>query len=813
MRNIILTLLFLAAFSLMSMQPTAAAPVEPTNSSSSRSKEAVPAPRKQTSTISWESSISNQSVPINSSLTLSANLRNNSTVTTTVTIEPTAIPNGWDLRVTNATRTIAPRTTSAVSFVITAPDTATGNQNFVLKATASDGTAVELSFLAQATSPTATNTPTNTPTRTSTPTPTNAPICPEGTRDPGNDFDSAKLIVVDSPNNHGICTVGDVDWFKFVAIGGKVYTPDITRFDIGLDLSIELFDSDGNPLAYNDDFFARTPQPTAAGNQTPLPTRDIGPRIQSWRAPKDGMYYIRIADRGNVGGGNRTYTFVVFSESYGATPSTIAEICRDMFEEDGLPEEAKLITSNEVQRGHVLCPTGDADWVKFFGKTGKTYYIYTDTRPYANKPSANPNNTETQAGADTVLYLADRDGVSIIAVNDDIEGASGSSLDSQIRFVPQVDGFYFAQVKNTGDIGNQFIKYDIVLTLCLPGRDDCGRAQTSSAPQPTSGPTQTPVSFDRTPTATFTPTPTTTQTPTSTPTSTTSTGSTDDSQFLEQSIAGEMVDGPIAGFADPAFASVWYRTDQLVASGQVTRSWLWGPRGRMARTESYAQLAGGIRQVQYFDKARMEVSDSNGDRSKRWFVTTGLLVAEMVTGRMQVGNNEFVEQAPATMPVAGDVNDSSSPNYASFRSVVVEPAADRSGQTVIDAIDRDGKVYRINQEAISGAKLVRYVAETGHNIPQAFWDYINAQGPVQEGKNTRIDTLMDWVFTLGYPISEPYWMKIRVAGAERSVLVQLFQRRVLTYDPVNPANWQVEMGNVGRHYYVWRYGVELPGDR
>jgi hypothetical protein len=69
---------------------------------------------------------------------------------------------------------------------------------------------------------------------------------------------------------------------------------------------------------------------------------------------------------------------------------------------------------------------------------------------------------------------------------------------------------------------------------------------------------------------------------------------------------------------------------------------------------------------------------------------------------------------------------------------------------------------------------------------------------------------VDWVFTLGYPISEPYWTRIKVGGVDRDVLVQPFQRRVLTYSPDNPSGWQVEMGNVGRHYYLWRYGEALP---
>ncbi len=102
------------------------------------------------------------------------------------------------------------------------------------------------------------------------------------------------------------------------------------------------------------------------------------------------------------------------------------------------------------------------------------------------------------------------------------------------------------------------------------------------------------------------------------------------------------------------------------------------------------------------------------------------------------------------------------------------------------------------------ARLAHYVPETGHHIAQVFWEFRQARGPVGDG--TREDTLVDWVFAMGYPISEPYWARVRVGGVEQEVLVQAFQRRVLTYTPGNPAGWQVEMGNVGRHYYWWRYG-------
>jgi hypothetical protein len=41
-------------------------------------------------------------------------------------------------------------------------------------------------------------------------------------------------------------------------------------------------------------------------------------------------------------------------------------------------------------------------------------------------------------------------------------------------------------------------------------------------------------------------------------------------------------------------------------------------------------------------------------------------------------------------------------------------------------------------------------------------------------------------------------------------MLQAFQRRILTYNPANASAWRVEMGNVGRQYYEWRYGTQPP---
>jgi hypothetical protein len=255
---------------------------------------------------------------------------------------------------------------------------------------------------------------------------------------------------------------------------------------------------------------------------------------------------------------------------------------------------------------------------------------------------------------------------------------------------------------------------------------------------------------------------------------------------------------------------LWRRTDKVISDGRASRTWMWGPRGLMARAEGFMQLPGGMRQVQYFDKGRMEINNPLGDRSSPWFVTSGLLVMELATGRMQVGEYEFVQREAAQVPIAGDSTDPNAPTYASFSTAITRAFNDRTGEIPAETISRAGDIGVYRGPRRPETRIAHYVPESGHNIPQVFWEYLNARGPVYEGEQIRSAPLMDWLFVLGYPVSEPYWVSVKVGGVERYVLVQAFQRRVLTYSPDNPPAWRVEMGNVGRHYYRWRYGEELP---
>ena len=145
-----------------------------------------------------------------------------------------------------------------------------------------------------------------------------------------------------------------------------------------------------------------------------------------------------------------------------------------------------------------------------------------------------------------------------------------------------------------------------------------------------------------------------------------------------------------------AFQRIWNRTDQPVETHTVNRTWMWGPQPFTdVLLEPYVEgnVAGqqGVRRVQYFDKSRMEITDSTADPSSDWYVTNGLLAKEMITGRMQVGDNSYVDYGPAEINVAGDENDANAPTYATFAKLMDFQALP-DGWTITQTVDRNGNV-------------------------------------------------------------------------------------------------------------------------
>lgn len=265
-------------------------------------------------------------------------------------------------------------------------------------------------------------------------------------------------------------------------------------------------------------------------------------------------------------------------------------------------------------------------------------------------------------------------------------------------------------------------------------------------------------------------------------------------------------------FAQAEFRRVWSRTDQPVAAGAVARSWIWGPAPGVSLQEQFAEGVDGKRAVQYFDKARMELNPSVSDARSPWRVSTGLLVSEMAQGRVQVGEKQFLPAQPSTEAVVGDSGASVNPRYSDFTPLLVGKSTDRTGSEVVDALGPGGKVSTVSPAQV---RYARFITETVRNIPDVFWDYMNQDGPVsdEQGKPST-ERVFDWLYVMGYPITEAYWVRALIAGKERMVLVQLFQRRAISYVPDFPEGWRVQMGNVGQHYYGWRYkgaGVVEPG--
>jgi hypothetical protein len=262
---------------------------------------------------------------------------------------------------------------------------------------------------------------------------------------------------------------------------------------------------------------------------------------------------------------------------------------------------------------------------------------------------------------------------------------------------------------------------------------------------------------------------------------------------------------PLIG--NPAFQRVWDRQDRAVAIHISDRSWTWGPEPiSESLREPFAEGIEGKRTVQYFDKSRMEINDPTADPNATWYVTNGLLPIELMTGRQQNGLNLFEQRGPAKVTAIGDPNQF--PTYADLLPLYQSPGAVNPGDLGKPAtgfLNPGGAITGFNDFANDPATiLVR--GENNHGVAKAFLDFQTQQGLVADGERYVNDRVYDPLFVFGLPVTGAYWVKAKVGGVERPILFQVFERRVLTYNPANEPAFRVEMGNVGQHYYQWRYG-------
>jgi hypothetical protein len=237
---------------------------------------------------------------------------------------------------------------------------------------------------------------------------------------------------------------------------------------------------------------------------------------------------------------------------------------------------------------------------------------------------------------------------------------------------------------------------------------------------------------------------------------------------------------PNSPFAFGGFQTQWQQGEGVAAN-------FWGPTVTAGLQEQYAEAPSTQRLVQYFDKGRMELTNPGSGT-----VTNGLLANELITGQVQVGNAAFQSKSAAAIPIAGDP-DNAGPTYAALgtsAAAIMNATPAQTGMTATTMVAATGTVTPGSAQPGSGAMaLAVYDSTTQHNVPQAFATYRDTVG----------------LLTVGYAKSEPFLTTVKVAGQQKQVMVQVFERRVLTYTADNPPAFQVEMGNIGQHYYKWRY--------
>jgi len=176
---------------------------------------------------------------------------------------------------------------------------------------------------------------------------------------------------------------------------------------------------------------------------------------QTWYAGSDTSAMFQYADVGV------TYYFQVRAidnagneEEYpggdGDTHTTILLPCEDFYEPDDSPAEASWISRESgIPQTHRFCVAGDEDWVWFYPVPEIAYIIETS--------NLGPD-------ADTVLYLYDVDGSTLLVQDDD----SGQGYASRIEWTFPAEGTYYAKVRCYSNCYGPDTNYDLSVREAVP---------------------------------------------------------------------------------------------------------------------------------------------------------------------------------------------------------------------------------------------------------------------------------------------------------------------------------------------------------
>jgi hypothetical protein len=281
------------------------------------------------------------------------------------------------------------------------------------------------------------------------------------------------------------------------------------------------------------------------------------------------------------------------------------------------------------------------------------------------------------------------------------------------------------------------------------------------------------------------------------------------------------VDPALLPVVPAAIEQVWRAADGAVADGSAARPWVWGSAPLAIAVEHYRESATGLRQMVYYDKGRLDILDPASDPVSGWYVTSAALVREMITGRIQFGEHEWVERGAATIPLVGDL---SQPNAFTYASLAPLAAVDTPAETLLNNALLAGGFNEADlalaPKSHVGQPVTALVTPRGRILPEAVPDSTVLVGDYDTVTRRNIAApFAGWasaqgqpaLYLLGHALTEPFWLDTVIDGAPVRVLIQAFERRIMIYNPTRPHGWEVESGDVGRHYRLWR-NLAQPGN-
>jgi lipoprotein-anchoring transpeptidase ErfK/SrfK len=165
--------------------------------------------------------------------------------------------------------------------------------------------------------------------------------------------------------------------------------------------------------------------------------------------------------------------------------------------------------------------------------------------------------------------------------------------------------------------------------------------------------------------------------------------------------------------------------------------------------------------VQYFDKGRLEDQRA----------TTADPAWQVQRGRLTV---ELMEQAP-NFQISGSTTTYGQLEELRASSLHAPPDWFTGGVGTLD----DGTVFIPYDAQLRPAY--------GSIVPTYFWQYLNRADVFPGG----------WLGAAGLPLTDVFPTIVYKDGVPRQVMMQAYERIVLTYDASNAPAWQVELGNIG----------------